>query len=379
MNYYFIYSAGGGAGDWNGIKRVWNENMPVELKNSILLKFGDVFFNHVSSKSILRPERWSTISNLREWLYNDVNDEYVLNDSNILLDTGSAKIVGWIDHHNKIKDCDQLIKLFDDIVTNNNILEKYVDIIIQSNITHAITFDIPNPFKIRTQVENTRLNILNTATSNHKLIMASAKYANKMFELLEKRLGTEKAESILMTTINGMWSPGEVREFLALLNYTPKKIAIGGLSSVRGNSISTYIPTLEKLDLHSYEKIHFLGCGGLDKIRVLKQAGFSNDNFSVDVSTPINRSIDGNKQNTSWSGYYDYNSLSLHRIKPDTKNEILSLHSSTTSPLFSKEQMEKILTDILTHQDGNSSESTYDSRAKLIIHNNDVYRRYAKK
>ena len=379
MNYYFIYSAGGGGGDWNGIKRVWNENMPVELKNSILLKFGDVFFNHVSSKSILRPERWSNISNLREWLYNDVNDKYVLNDSNILLDTGSAKIVGWIDHHNKIENCDQLIKLFDDIVTNNKILEKYVDTIIQSNITHAITFDITNPFKIRTQGENTRLNILNTAKSNDKLIMASAKYANKMFELLKKGLGIEKAESILMTTINGMWSPDEVKEFLALLNYTPKKIAIGGLSSIRGKSISTYIPTLEELDLHSYEKIHFLGCGGIKKIKILKESGFSNDKFSVDVSTPINRVIEGSMKNSVCSGYYDYNSLTLHRIKSDTKNEILNLHSSTTSPLFSKEQMEKILNDILTHQGGNSSESTYDSRAKLIIHNNDVYRRYAKK
>lgn len=379
MNYYFIYSAGGGAGDWNGVKRVWNESMSDELKNSILLKFGDVFFNHVSNKSILRAERWETISNLREWLYNNVNDEYVLNSSNILLDTGSAKIVGWIAHHNKNISCTEVIDLFDKTVTQNNILEKYIDIIINSDITHAITFDIPNPFKIRSQNGNTRLNILDDSEENLKLIKASAKYANKMFELLEKRLGTEKAQNIIMTTINGMWSTSEIKTFLSLLNYTPKKIAVGGLSSTRGTAILEYIPILKTLNLHSYEKVHFLGCGGIDKIKILKESGFSNDKFSVDISTPINRAIDGNKQNTSWSGYYDYNSLTLHRIKPTTKNMILDLHSSTTSPLFSKEEMEKILTDIIKHQDGNSSESTYDSRAKLIIHNNDVYRRYAKK
>ena len=42
MKFYFIYSAGGGAGDWNGVKRVWAESMPHHLKSRILLKFGDV-------------------------------------------------------------------------------------------------------------------------------------------------------------------------------------------------------------------------------------------------------------------------------------------------------------------------------------------------
>lgn len=37
MKFYFIYSAGGGAGDWNGVKRVWAESMPHHLKSRILL------------------------------------------------------------------------------------------------------------------------------------------------------------------------------------------------------------------------------------------------------------------------------------------------------------------------------------------------------
>ena len=97
MNYYFIYSAGGGAGDWNGVKRVWQSSMPKELKSSILLKFGDIYFNHVSNKSIIRPIRWRRIHNLREWLYESTGDNFVISEKcNILLDSGSAKIVGWI-------------------------------------------------------------------------------------------------------------------------------------------------------------------------------------------------------------------------------------------------------------------------------------------
>ena len=96
MNYYFIYSAGGGGGDWNGLKRIWNDSMSESIKSSILLKFGDIFFNHVSSSNITRPNRWSNITNLRDWLFKATNYPYVLNDSDILLDSGSAKIVGWI-------------------------------------------------------------------------------------------------------------------------------------------------------------------------------------------------------------------------------------------------------------------------------------------
>ena len=115
------------------------------------------------------------------------------------------------------------------------------------------------------------------------------------------------------------------------------------------------------------------------KISVLKESGFSDDDFSVDVSTPINRAIDGNKRNTSFSAYYDYSSLSMYRIKDNTHDDILNLHINTKDTLFSNEQMKEILADIILHQHGKSSDKTYDSRAKLIIHNNDVYKQYAKK
>ncbi|MDU6483039.1 MAG: hypothetical protein E6538_13670 [Paeniclostridium sordellii] len=186
MNYYFIYSAGGGAGDWNGVKRVWKSSMPEEIKSSILLKFGDIYFNHVSSKSIIRPMRWNSISNLRNWLFDATGDNFVLSKSNILLDSGSAKIVGWLAHHNKNISCNEVISLFDNVIKDGDILNKYVDIIIDSNITNAITFDIPNPFKIRSQNGNTRLNILDD-DNNPALIKASAKYANKIYDLLKSK------------------------------------------------------------------------------------------------------------------------------------------------------------------------------------------------
>ena len=86
-----------GAGDWNGIKRIWKNDMPEILKSKILLKFGDIYFNHKSSKFALRPERWKNIGNIREWLYKNVSDEYVLNNTEILLDSGTAKLVSFID------------------------------------------------------------------------------------------------------------------------------------------------------------------------------------------------------------------------------------------------------------------------------------------
>ena len=55
MRYFFIYSAGGGAGDWNGLKRIWVSDMPIVLKENILLKFGDVFFNHASLNNLIKP------------------------------------------------------------------------------------------------------------------------------------------------------------------------------------------------------------------------------------------------------------------------------------------------------------------------------------
>lgn len=377
MNYYFIYSAGGGAGDWNGIKRVWKNSMPEEIKSSILLKFGDIYFNHVSSKSIIRPIRWNSISNLRTWLFDATGDDFVLSKSNILLDSGSAKIVGWLAHHNKNISCKEIISLFDDVIKDEDILNKYVDTIIESNITNAITFDIPNPFKIRSQNGNTRLNILDN-DNNHDLIMASAKYANKIYDLLKSKAPHLDYDNILMTTINGTWNTDELELFFSLLNYKPKNLAIGGLSSVNDKNLNLFMPTLKKLNLHDYSKVHFLGCGGLKKIKLFKDLGFQEYCFSVDVSTPINRAIDGNTKNTAYSGYYDYNSLKLYRINDNSFEEILKLHKKASSPVFSTLEINDMINDILNHQHGNSSNKTYDSRAKLIIHNNDVYKQFAK-
>ncbi|SUY37512.1 hypothetical protein [Clostridium perfringens] len=378
MNYYFIYSAGGGAGDWNGIKRIWTDSMPKEMKSSILLKFGDVYLNHVSSNSIIRQQRWNDISNLRNWLFKATNDSFVLNDSNILLDSGSAKIVAWIAHHNPSISCCKLISLFDETIKANNILEKYVDVIIESNITNAITFDIPNPFKIRSQNGDTRLNLLNH-DNNKSLIEASAKYANKMYNLLQTKAPYLNIDSILMTTINGTWSIDELNYFFSLLNYTPINLGIGGLSSMRRKALNEYIPVLKTLGLHKYKKIHFLGCGGLDKVKLLKNSGFNEDYFSVDVSTPINRAIDGNTSNTAFSGYYNYADCKLYRINDKTANMIINMHKEACNPIFSVNEMKEIVASILAHQNGNSSQETYNARAKLIIHNNDVYKQFAKK
>ena len=343
MKYYFIYSAGGGAGDWNGIKRIWNSTMPEILKSNILLKFGDIFFNHVSSTNLIRPTRWSEIDNIRQWLFNNVNDSYVLDSSEILLDSGTAKIVAWIAHHNpQISSCEILNK-FDSTVEELHILEKYANIIVNSNIDYAVSFDIPNPFKIRSQNGNTRTNLM----SNN-----------------------ENAKNTIMITCNGEWTNEQYNYYLSLLNFEPINIAIGGLTrSMRNN-----VDNLVAWNIRNYSKIHYLGCGGIENVNLLKENRLDYINSSVDVSTPLNRAIDGNVQNTSWSGYFSYLDQNLYRIKSETKEQILNIHRNSTNALFSEQEMSNIIESILLHQNGQSSQETYNARAKLILHNSDVFR-----
>ena len=130
------------------------------------------------------------------------------------------------------------------------------------------------------------------------------------------------------------------------------------------------------LDLKSYKRVHFLGCGGIKKAKLLKLTLGNHSNFSVDNTTAFNRAIDGNTKGTSQSAYIDYSNKKLHRIKPDSKNDILNIHLNTDSSvkLFSDRELEVIIDSILKHQSNNSSPETYDNRAKLIMHNFDVFR-----
>ena len=369
MRYYFIYSAGGGAGDWNGVKRVWNNCMPISIKSNILLKFGDVFLNHAQPTTPCRPRRWDNIKDLRQWLFEATQDNYVINGANILLDSGSAKLVNFIAHNNPNISNKDLINQFDDIMNKYQIIEKYIDIIQNSNINGAVTFDVPNPFKIRSQNGNARLNIL-TPNDRQRLIELSANYSNRIYHALNDN------NERLYTIINGEWSVEEINTFLHILEYTPKNIAIGGLSAVDDATFRQNINTLVQTNL-SYEHIHFLGCGGLKKVSILRETTFNNEHTSVDCSTPINRSIDGNIKGTAQSCYYSYQAQELIRIKPETRERILYLHSTAQKPLFDLAQMTDIIDTVLKHQNNQSSEETYNGRAKLLIHNSDVYKRFA--
>ena len=369
MRYYFIYSAGGGAGDWNGVKRVWNDYMPTNIKSNILLKFGDVFLNHAQPTTPCRPRRWNGITNLRQWLFDATQDNYVLNDANILLDSGSAKLVNFIAHNNPNISNEDLINQFDDIIDRYQIIEKYISIIQNSNINSAVTFDVPNPFKIRSQNGNARLNIL-TQNDRQRLIELSANYSNRIYHALN-----DSAER-LYTIISGEWSIEEINVFLQLLDYTPRNIAVGGLSATDDTTFRQNVNILAQANLN-YDNIHFLGCGGLRKVAILKETSFNNEHTSVDCSTPINRSIDGNVRGTSQSCYYSYQTQELIRIRPDTRERILNLHSTAQNPLFNLAQMTDIIDTVLRHQNNQSSEETYNGRAKLLIHNSDVYKRFA--
>ena len=110
------------------------------------------------------------------------------------------------------------------------------------------------------------------------------------------------------------------------------------------------------------------------KADTIKEQGFFQDNVSVDCSTFINRSIDGNKRGTAQSGYFDYNTRRLIRIMPENKNIILKMHSEMDYTLYHVEEIEEIIDIIIEHQNGFSSIETYEARAKLMFHNADVFR-----
>jgi len=363
-----------GAGDWNGIKRVWKKDMPEKLKKNILLKFGDIYFNHKSSSSILRPERWNNITDMRKWLYENVSDEYVSNNSEILLDSGTAKIVSFIDHNYNLGklDTEKIIEYFKNIVDNNNIVEKYADIIIESKINLAVCFDIPDPFKVRSDNElvDRRRNILEKDKAL-ELMDVSILYTNKLYNILKEKIGEDKTINILMPVVNGQWDKEQFEIFLSKLDFTPKNIAVGAIS---GRDYHINDLKINTFGLEKFQRVHFLGCGGLAKTRDLKE-NFKGEKYSVDVSTPINRAIDGATSGSSFSGVYSYNDFKLIRINNENKDKIISDYAKGyKEKVFTLEKFEEIINSILMHQNGKSCEETYNNRARLIIINSDVFR-----
>ena len=97
-----------------------------------------------------------------------------------------------------------------------NILEKYAEIITTSKINEAVTFDIPNPFKIRTQTENTITSIFSESDVKNQ-IKKTAVYANQLYDLLGQ------SQEKLLTTFSGTWSEKEIELFLKSIRYVPDK------------------------------------------------------------------------------------------------------------------------------------------------------------
>lgn len=370
MKFYFVYSSGGGAGDWNGIDRVFIEKMPSYFKDHMLLKFGDIFFNHRSSKSIIKPRAWKNISDARQWVESNTGDQTVSGTPNMIMDVGTSKLVSYITRmYGNISES-EIIQKFDAILDSDQILQKYCDVIKNSDIHNAVTFDIPNLFKVRTQEGSVDRNVFRSGENSSLLMKSCAKYANIIHN------GLKDAPDSVMTFININWNEKELDEYLATLDYTPTKLAIGGLTDYPVDFLGGSLQILDQtLHFAEYDRVHFLGAGGLKKASIIKDALGNEPTFSVDNTTPYNRAIDGSLAGDKQSGYYDYQTKKLHRIAPDTIEAILQMHErSSDVAYFSIEEMREILNGILMHQSNNSSDYTYDCRAKLIIHNFDVYR-----
>lgn len=368
MDFYFVYSSGGGAGDWNGINRTWKDFMPFYFKNNLLIKFGDIFFNHKGLNRLTKPQLWNNVSNGRTWLIERTGDTSLETTSNLIMDVGTTKIVNYIACHYSTLSPEEVIEKFDEILEEELILNKYADFVLESNISNAVTFDIPNPFKIRNQTGNTARNIFTDTNCRKLLINKCLQYANHTYS----RLGDANR---LLVLIPSFLNENEIEPYLSNLDFTPQKIAIGALIGLNESDfVSALAKMSNNLNLSEYSKVHFLGCGGLKKANLIKNTLGNHSNFSVDNTTAFNRSIDGNKKGSSQSCYYDYDEKSEIRIKPSTKDDILRLHARTNVKLFSDAEMEVIIDSVLDHQSNRSSQETYDNRAKLAIHNTDVFR-----
>lgn len=374
MDFYFVYSSGGGAGDWNGVDRMFSEHMPNYLKDHLLIKFGDIFFNHRSQKSIIKPKLWNKIDNARDWIIGNTNDEYVRTTTNLVMDVGTTKIVSYLSAKKMASNANSLVDGFKSVLYQNEVLKKYCDMITMSNINYAVTFDIPNLFKVRSQVGDVARRIVDG--SSNLIIDSSASFANDICSGID-------SPSRLLTTINGNWSNCEIESFLSKLNYIPTKLGIGGLSDERDQkAFSEQIARIDELlGLHNYERVHFLGCGGLKKANIIKNVLGNCENFSVDNTTAYNRSIDGSTSGETQSCYYDYVSKEMIRISPQSRERILHLHLQATNlgiAHFGIDEMSCIIDNIIMHQSYNSSQDTYNARGMLIMHNFDVFRFNAK-
>lgn len=370
MKFYFVYSAGGGAGDWGGINRIFTNNMPTYFKDNILIKFGDIFFNHRSSSSIIKKRLWNQISDAKSWLISNTSDESLRDFHGMIMDVGTTKIVSFITSHDADISNRQLIARFNRIMEEEGIIEKYCEIINNSEISNAVTFDIPELFKVRSNIGSVERNIFDDDNCRKELIDSCVNFANSIYH------NTNRNPNNLMTIINIEWDRGDIEYYLSKLDYTPTKLAIGGAAFYRKTDMGEALAKLNSyLPLDQYQRVHFLGCGGLDKCAIIKEYVGNSSSFSADNTTPYNRGIDGSTSGSSQSCYYDYATGKLIRINPLTLDDILHKHrESEYIAHFSYEEMKEILHGILLHQSGQSSSYTYECRARLIIHNFDVYR-----
>lgn len=289
----------------------------------------------------------------------------------MIMDVGTTKIVSYLTANNMVNNINDLVNGFDNILYSQKVLKKYCDIILNSNINYAVTFDIPNLFKVRSQIGNVSRNI--HSGHNSILIDASAKYANEIYHIVQD-------ETKLLTTINGLWTDSEISYFMSKLNYSPSKLGIGGLSDLRDCKLfSSRLSQLDSLlGFDNFDRVHFLGCGGIKKVDAIKSNIGNRKNFSVDNTTPYNRSIDGNTCGSTQSCYYDYSTKDMIRISNQTKKRILSLHrASINVACFDINEMQDIIDKVILHQSKQSSSQTYEARGKLIMHNFDVFRYHA--
>ncbi len=291
-------------------------------------------------------------------------------NTKILLDSGTSKIVNFIVDHNKGFTAKQILDEFERLIHTHKIIDKYVEVIRSSNIDEAVTLDAPNLFKTRGTSETLTTTIFTPADQVHHIEL-TARYAN----ILHQALGKDAHR--LLTIVNGLWSEKQLHRFMSLLKYKPRKFAIGGVTKIKASEFLKILARLDAvINLATAERVHFLGCGGIKNTAVIKSY-MNRPEFSVDCSTPMNRAIDGSTDGAAQSGYFDYQNAKLHRITPAASPAIIRLHSQASNPIYTMHEMHDVLRRIFRHQSNHSNLETYDARAQLSLHNHDVFRTWA--
>ena len=158
-----------------------------------------------------------------------------------------------------------------------NILDKYCSVVLNSNIENAVTFDIPNLFKVRTQAGNVSRNLFSEPGCRELLITASAKYANYTYR------NVNKESQFQFFNLTQVWDliNFSLENDISILNVTSEPVVAQEIASLFNVILGT-IPPRITYDMRSIYAKDFKGKNGYmySKENIIEQIIYLKENFS---------------------------------------------------------------------------------------------------